>query len=197
LHDPPANHGTAGDHLPDLSEINKKFRLPTGLVDPARFDEWTRAVADAYPRIGEDGVAGVYDYTTENYQGMNPYLRDIDPLSPRQQSILGADSIDHLTDAQRASWEQRISHTDDGLAALPPYRADPADALSTTWRGMHAADEVLAQLKFGDTFHDAAYLSTSLRRCCPSRAMTEWTSRSYRAIPTRPRSCSLVAQGSK
>jgi hypothetical protein len=162
LHDSPANHGIAGERLPDLSAINREFRLADGSVDPDRFDEWTRAIADAYPRIGEDGVAGVYDYTTENYQGMNPYLRDIDPLSPEQQSVLGANSIDEMTDAQRSSWEERISNTDDGLAALPPYRADPADAMSTTWRGMHASDDLLAQMEVGDVFEDAAYLSTSL-----------------------------------
>lgn len=162
LHDPPANHGIAGDSLPDLSTINDQFRLADGSVDPDKFDEWTAAVAEAYPRIGEDGVAGVYDYTTENYQGMNPYLRDIDPLSPEQQSILGADSIDDMTDTQRSSWEERISNTDGGLAALPPYRADPADAMSTTWRGMHASDELLGQLKVGEVFEDPAYLSTSL-----------------------------------
>lgn len=104
----------------------------------------------------------MYDYTTENYQGMNPYLRDIDPLSPQQQSALGADSIESMTDAQRASWEERISDTDDGLAALPPYRADAADSVSSTWRGLHASDELLAQLEMGDIFTDAAYFSTSL-----------------------------------
>lgn len=161
LHDPPPNHGIVGDRLPDMSRINTEFRLANGSVDPDRFNEWTRAVTGAYPRIEEDGVAGVYDYTTENYEGMNPYLRGVDPLSPEQQFTLGAEAIDQMTDAQRSSWEERISNTDDGLAALPPYRADPADATSTTWRGMHASDELLAQLEFGDLFEDPAYLSTS------------------------------------
>jgi hypothetical protein len=162
LHDPLTNHGIAGDRLPDLSAINREFRLADGSVDPDRFDEWTRAVAEAYPSIGEDGVAGVYDYTTENFQGMNPYLRDIDPLSPEQQSILGANSIDNMTDAQRSSWEERISNTDDGLAALPAYRADSTDAMSTTWRGMHASDGLLGRLEVGDVFEEGAYFSTSL-----------------------------------
>lgn len=162
LYDPPSNHGVAGESLPDLTDVNAEYRLNDGSVDPDRFDEWTRQVADAYPEISQDGVAGVYDYTTENYQGMNPYLRDVDPLSPEQQSVLDAESLGEMTDAQRASWEDRISDTDDGLASLPPYRADPTDATSTTWRGMHASDELLAQLDVGDTFRDHAYLSTSL-----------------------------------
>lgn len=135
--------------------------MASGAVDPDRFDEWAQRVSDAYPDISRDGVAGVYDYTTENYQGMNPYLRDVDPLSPEQQSILGADSINNMTDEQRASWEERISSTDDGLSSLPPYREDPGDATSTTWRGLHASDDLLAQLDVGGTFTDPAYLSTS------------------------------------
>jgi hypothetical protein len=96
-----------------------------GAVDPDRFDEWAQRVSDAYPDIGRDGVAGVYDYTTENYQGVNPYLREVDPLSPEQQSILGADSINNMTDDQRAAWEERISSTDDGLSSLPPIVKTP------------------------------------------------------------------------
>ncbi|HKP39615.1 ADP-ribosyltransferase [Mycobacterium sp.] len=161
LHDPPVNHGVAGESLPDLSQINNEFRLPDGSVDPARFHEWAERVSDAYPEITKDGVEGVYDYTTQNYEGMNPYLRSIDPLSPYQQSILDADSIDLMTDAQRASWEERVTHTDEGLASLPPYRADPSDAFSTTWRGMHASDSFLEQFNVGEIFHDPAYLSTS------------------------------------
>ncbi|MGU3497682.1 ADP-ribosyltransferase [Mycobacterium sp. C31M] len=161
LSDPPANHGEVGGQLPDLTAINDEFRLDSGAVDPDRFDEWTQQVADAYPNISSEGVAGVYDYTTENYQGMNPYLRDVDPLSPEQQSILGSDSIANMTDDQRASWEQRIVNTDEGLASLPPYRADPTDLMSTTWRGLHASDDLLAQLQQGDIFRDSAYLSTS------------------------------------
>lgn len=114
--------------MPDLTDVNAEYRLNDGSVDPDRFDEWTRQVADAYPEISQDGVAGVYDYTTENYQGMNPYLRDVDPLSPEQQSVLDAESLGEMTDAQRASWEDRISDTDDGLASLPlqsrPHRRD-------------------------------------------------------------------------
>lgn len=162
LYDPPANHGVAGDRLPDLTEVNNEFRIPTGEVDPDRFDDWAERVADAYPNITPDGVKGVYDYTTESYQGMNPYLRDLDPLSPQQQSILGADSIDNMSAEQRVAWEERIQRTDDGLAALPPYRIDPTDATSTTWRGLHASDHLLAQLEGGAIFNDPAYLSTSI-----------------------------------
>jgi hypothetical protein len=103
----------------------------------------------------------VYNYTTENYQGMNPYLRDIDPLNPNQQSVLSAESIADMTSSQRAAWEAQISTTDEGLSALPPYREDPLDPTSTTWRGMQASDSLLAQLNVGDTFTDAAYYSTS------------------------------------
>jgi hypothetical protein len=123
--------------------------------------EWAEQVSEAYPEISPDGVEGVYDYTTENYQGMNPYLREIDPLNPNQQSILDAESIADMSPDQRAAWETQITHTDEGLSALPPHRVDPLDATSTTWRGMQASNSLLAQLNLGDTFTDAAYYSTS------------------------------------
>jgi hypothetical protein len=106
-------------------------------------------------------VEGVYDYTTEKYQGMNPYLRNVDELSLQQSGILEAPSISEMTEAQRASWEAQIQKTDDGLAALPPYRAEPDDLTSTTWRGIQASDSLLDQLKVGDTFSDPGYLSTT------------------------------------
>jgi hypothetical protein len=161
LHDPPANHATPGDRLPDLTDINNEYRLPSGAVDPDRFDKWTEKVAEAYPTITKEGVEGVYNYTTQNYQGMNPYLRNVDELSVQQSGILGAPSISDMTDAQRASWEAQIRQTDEGLAALPPYRADPTDMTSTTWRGIQASDSLLDQLKVGNTFSDPGYLSTS------------------------------------
>ncbi|MEZ0358066.1 ADP-ribosyltransferase [Mycobacterium sp. SA01] len=161
LHDPPANHGTPGGHLPDLAEINQEYRMPSGAVDPARFDEWTEKVSDEYEPISPAGVGGVYDYSTELHQGMNPYLRDMDSLSERQQSVLGVDSLSDLTPEQRALWEERIAHTDEGLAALPPYRVDPSELASTTWRGMRASDSLLAQLHEGAIFHDPGYLSTT------------------------------------
>lgn len=161
LFDPPSNHGVPGGQIPDLSDINREYRLDSGAVDPERFDEWAERVSEEYPDITKDGVAGVYDYTTENYQGMNPYLRDIDPLSPEQQSILDSDSVRNMTEDQRTAWEERIVKTDEGLASLPPYRADPGDPISTTWRGLHASDDLLRQLEVGGTFSDPAYLSTS------------------------------------
>jgi hypothetical protein len=82
-------------------------------------------------------------------------------LSVQQSGILGAPSISDMTDAQRASWEAQIRQTDEGLAALPPYRADPTDMTSTTWRGIQASDSLLDQLKVGNTFSDPGYLSTS------------------------------------
>jgi hypothetical protein len=66
-----------------------------------------------------------------------------------------------MTDAQRASWEAEIRKTDEGLAALPPYRTDPDAMTSTTWRGIQASDSLLDGLKMGDTFGDPGYLSTS------------------------------------
>ncbi len=161
LHDPPANHGVPGDQLPDLTDINNEYRLPGGAVDPARFDEWTEKVSEKYEPISPNGVGGVYDYSTELHQGMNPYLRDMDSLSERQQSVLGVDSLSDLTPEQRAMWEERIAHTDEGLAALPPYRADPSELTSTTWRGMRASDSLLGQFHEGAVFHDPGYLSTT------------------------------------
>lgn len=161
LYDPPANHAPPGATLPDLTDINNEYRLPNGAVDPARFDEWTEKVAEAYPTITKDGVQGVYNYTTANYEGMNPYLRNVEDLTIQQSGILDAPSIGDMTDAQRASWEAQIKQTDEGLAALPPYRADPADMMSTTWRGIDAPDSLLDQMKVGDTFSDPGYLSTS------------------------------------
>jgi hypothetical protein len=162
LQDPPPNQGIAGDSLPDLSAINNEYRLPNGEVDPDRLGEWAQRVSDEYPAITKDGVEGVYDYTTENYDGMNPYLRDLDPLSPQQQDILDASSISQMTDSQREAWETRITHTDEGLSALPPYRADPADAFSTTWRGLRAPDSLLDRFVDDEVFSDPAYLSTSI-----------------------------------
>jgi hypothetical protein len=161
LHDPPANHATPGDRLPDLTDINNEYRRPDGAVDPNRFHEWAEKVAEAYPTITKDGVEGVYNYTTEKYDGMNPYLRNIDSLSPEQSETLGSTSISDMTDARRASWEAQIKQTDEGLAALPPYRADLAHTTSTTWRGIQASDSVLENLKVGDTFSDSGYLSTT------------------------------------
>lgn len=161
LHDPPLNQGVPGDALPDLTDINKEYRLSNGEVDPDRFGEWAQKVSDEYPSLTKDGVEGVYDYTTENYDGMNPYLRNVDPLNPLQQDILDANAIDQMTDAQRAHWEERISHADEGLSGLPPYRGDPDDPFSTTWRGMRATDSLLDQFVEGRLFSDPAYLSTS------------------------------------
>jgi hypothetical protein len=161
LHDPPANHAPPGAQLPDLTDINKEYRRPDGTVDPNRFHEWAEMVAEAYPTITKDGVEGVYTYTTEKYDGMNPYLRNIDALTPEQSDLLGAPSISEMTDARRASWEAEIRKTDEGLAALPPYRTDPDAMTSTTWRGIQASDSLLDQLKMGDTFSDPGYLSTS------------------------------------
>jgi ADP-ribosyltransferase exoenzyme len=118
-------------------------------------------VADAYPTITKDGVEGVYDYTTHNYHGINPYLRDVDELSLQQRGILEAPSINEMTDEQRAAWEAKIEKTDEGLAALPPYRTDPDALTSTTWRGIQASDALLDQFKLGDTFTDPGYLSTT------------------------------------
>jgi ADP-ribosyltransferase exoenzyme len=161
LHDPPLNQGVPSNSLPDLTEINNEYRLPNGEIDPDRLGEWAQRVSDEYPAITKDGVEGVYDYTTENYDGMNPYLRDVDPLSPQQQEILDAQSINQMTESQREAWEARITHTDEGLSALPPYRADPTDAFSTTWRGLRAMDSLIDQFVEGGIFSDPAYLSTS------------------------------------
>jgi hypothetical protein len=163
LHEPPANYAPPGAELPDLTDINNEYRRPDGSVDPIRFHEWSEKVADAYPTITKDGVEGVYTYTTEKYDGMNAYLRNIDTLTPEQSAILDAPSISEMTDAQRASWEAEIRKSDEGLAALPPYRAAPEDLTSTTWRGIQASDHLLDQLKMGDTFSDPAYLSTSTK----------------------------------
>ena len=161
LHDPPASHGVPGDHLPDLSEINEEYRLPSGAVDPVRFDEWTEKVSETYPRITPEGVGGVYGYSTEHYEGMNPYLRNVDSLDMDQQELLGVKSVEDMTPEQRAVWDERIRHTDEGLAALPPYRADPSDLASTSWRGLRASDSLLERLHEGDIFHDPGYLSST------------------------------------
>jgi len=162
LLDPPLNHNIPGDLLPDFAEINNEYRLPSGEVDPDRLGEWAQRISDAYPAITKDGVEGVYEYTTEHYDGMNPYLRNVDPLNPQQQEILNAHSIDQMTDSQRSDWEARITRTDEGLSALPPYRADPDDVFSTTWRGLRAPDSLLDQFVEGRSFSDPAYLSTSI-----------------------------------
>lgn len=55
-------------------------------------------------------------------------------------------------------WIAAIDHV---LASLPPYRADPSDTESTTYRGLEATDSLLAQMQVGNTFRDPAFLSTS------------------------------------
>ncbi|TDL10512.1 hypothetical protein EUA04_11535 [Mycolicibacterium obuense] len=162
LYDPPPNHGVIGEQLPDLSAINAEYRLPEGLIDPRRFEEWTHRVSEAYPQITPDGVAAIYHYSTENYEAINPYLRNMEPLTDNQVMVLDAKSIADMTDAQRATLEARILHIDEGLSSLPPYRADPSDATSTTWRGLHAPDDLLANMQPGSIFGDPGFLSTSL-----------------------------------
>ncbi|MFN8229141.1 MAG: ADP-ribosyltransferase [Mycobacterium sp.] len=162
LYDPPANYGIPGEHLPDLAEIDNEFRLPNGAIDPRRMVEWATRVAEEYPLITKDGVLGIYNYTTDSFEAINPYLRNIDPLNANQEAILQAHSIVEMTDEQRLFWEARISQADEGLAALPPYRLDPSDLMSTTWRGMRGTDELLSRLNVGDVFHDPGYYSTTL-----------------------------------
>jgi ADP-ribosyltransferase exoenzyme len=161
LSDPPSNHGTPGGQLPDLKEIHDKFAPPGADIPPGRIGEWAQAVADASPGLTKDGVEGIYTYSTENYQAMNPYLRDMDALSPTSQSLLGASSVDTMTAGQRLEWETLINHTDEGIASLPPYRVDLADAVSTTWRGIRASDDLLSQLEVGQVFRDPGYFSSS------------------------------------
>ena len=162
LHDPPANHGVPGGRLPDLAEIDNEFRLPNGVIDPRRMGEWATRVAEVYPLITKDGVLGVYNYTTDSFEAINPYLRNIDPLSANQETILRAHSIVEMTDEQRIFWEARIQQADEGLAALPPYRLDPGDLTSTTWRGMRGTDELLGRMNVGDVFRDPGYYSSTL-----------------------------------
>ncbi len=165
LHDPPVNHAVPGDHFPDLSEIDKEFRLPNGAIDPRRIVEWATRVAHEYPMITKDGVLGIYNYTTESFEAINPYLRNVDQLSASQESILQAHSIADMTDEQRMLWESKINQADEGgLAALPPYRLDPSDLTSTTWRGMRGTDELLSRMNVGDVFHDPGYYSSTLDR---------------------------------
>ncbi|AQA01432.1 hypothetical protein BVC93_02160 [Mycobacterium sp. MS1601] len=161
LTDPPANRAPEDAVFPDLTDINNEFRLPGGPVDPARFDEWATKVSDAYPALSKEGVEGIYRYTTQDYDAFNAYLRDVDPLSDSQKYSLGARSIDDMTPEQRSALEAQIQKTDDGLASLPPYRADPSDASSITWRGLRAPDELLSKFEVGKTFTDGAFFSSS------------------------------------
>jgi ADP-ribosyltransferase exoenzyme len=161
LTDPPANTAPPGSSFPDISEINEEFRLPSGEIDPARFGEWAAKVSEAYPGLSKENVEAIYDYTTQNYEAVNTYLRDINPLSDAQQSGLGAKSIAEMTAAQRSTLEEQIARTDEGLASLPPYRFDQAETISTTWRGLRAPDMMVQQLEVGKIFSDTGYLSTS------------------------------------
>jgi hypothetical protein len=112
--------------------------------------------------LSKEQIEAIYSYTTENYQSINPYLRNMDDLTAFQQQTLGSESIEAMTSEQRVAMDSQISQTDDGLAGLPPYRADPSDLTSTTWRGLRAPDSLLNQLKEGDIFQDPGYLSSSL-----------------------------------
>jgi hypothetical protein len=161
LSDPPANNAPPGAALPDLTDINNEYRMPNGDVDPSRRSEWAEAVSQAYPAISKDGVEGVYMYTTQEYAGMNDYLRAADPFTSTAQFELGVKSVDDLTPEQRTDLESKIRRTDEGLSALPPYRENPTDLSSTTWRGLHATDDLLTQLQQGKTFSDQGYFSSS------------------------------------
>ncbi|BBY65403.1 ADP-ribosyltransferase [Mycolicibacterium helvum] len=162
LHDPPANHGIPGGRLPDLTEIDKEFRLSDGSIDASRVSEWAQRISDVYPALSKDQIEAIYQYTTENYQAINPYLRNIDDLNLFQQRMLGSQSIEAMTPGQRLAMETQISRADEALAALPPYRVDPSDLTSTTWRGLRAPESLLDELKAGDIFQDPGYLSSSL-----------------------------------
>ena len=136
---PPPHAGPDAPRLPDLAAIDREFRLPNGAVDPARFDEWARAVSDAYPQMTPSDIKGVYDYTTDpGYDTMNPYLRGSSHPSP-----LDVGSI-----------EARIDHTTSGLSKLP---AEPG----RTYRGVTLNENFLDTFKVGEKWHDDSFMSSS------------------------------------
>ncbi|HYI50708.1 MAG TPA: ADP-ribosyltransferase [Microbacterium sp.] len=140
---PPAHAGADAPPLPadELAEINDEFRLPSGEVDPARFDEWTDAVSDAYPALTPDQVRGIYDYTTDpGYEAMNPYLRNS-----------GA------TPADVTALEGRITDTTEGLANLP---AEPSLGQPYS-RGVRMFPEFLDQFQVGRRWSDPSFMSSS------------------------------------
>ena len=169
LHDPSPTHQVSGERLPDLTSINNEFRHRgvDGLayVFPDRFDEWASLVSQAYPGITPDHVKAIYDYSFSRYSGINPYLRNSDPLSAASaeytQSALGEHLDRQMTEERKQVFRDAIALLDRALASLPPYRANPSDAESTTYRGLAATGSLLAQMQVGNTFRDPTYLSTA------------------------------------
>ena len=145
LPDPSPHAGPDGAPLSSVSmdKINAEFRRGDGSIDPARFDEWSAKVSEAYPRLDPGDVRALYDYTTNaGYRPMNEYLRfgTIDGVAPAAAEV--------------ASIEARITATTEALAKLP---AQPG----VTFRGIGVSNDFLAQFVKGESWSDAGFSSSS------------------------------------
>ena len=158
------SHQAPAEPLPDLMAIRNEFgdRLDRysdrDLPSAGSFDEFARRVSKAYPEITVKHVDTIHNYTANDYEKINSYVRNRDPLSPSENHFLqGLRSL-----MQKPFLKAAIARIDHALASLPPYRADPSDTESTTYRGVAATDSLLAQMQVGSTFRDPGYLSTTM-----------------------------------
>jgi hypothetical protein len=107
------------------------------------------------PQIAAEQIETVEEYTNGAYAKINGHLRPLQPIDPE---FLWEDEEIGIPHVVLGDWIAAIDHV---LASLPPYRADPFDTESTTYRGLSATDSLLAQMQVGSTFRDLAYFSTS------------------------------------
>lgn len=116
-------------------------------------------MSEAYPEITPDQVEAIHNYSCGHFGDINSYLRDRDPLSLSEiDRLYVLESI-----FEKPVLGDGIAHLDHVLASLPPYRADPSDTESTTYRGLEATDSLPAQMQVGSTFRDPAYFQHQYR----------------------------------
>jgi hypothetical protein len=138
LDSPPQGADGSAPQIPDLSDLDAKYREPgNGSIPADKLDSWAGDVSDRYPTLTKDDVLGAYDYTTGSYVEMNNYLRDLS----NPGDIPGL--------------EQRIEATTTALSKLPPVPG-------TTYRGVEMFPGLLDQFEVGKTWSDPAFLSSSL-----------------------------------
>ena len=122
----------------EFAKINQEYRLATGEVSPARFDEWAHAMSDAYPVLTPEEVKGIYFYTTEEgHAAVVSRLRNKGDIT----------SDDDLVAAQ-------IEYALSGLAKLP-------SSPGVSSRGVGMSPDLVAQFVVGEEWSDAAFFSSS------------------------------------
>nr|WP_246318663.1 ADP-ribosyltransferase [Leifsonia psychrotolerans] len=136
LEAPPVGADATTPLLPDLADIDAKYRDAKDEIPENVRDEWAAAVSARYPTLSKEDVLGAYHYTTNAYDEMNKFLRDIP------------------TGSSRATLEAHITATTNALAKLPPVPG-------TSFRGMELRTGLLEQFEVGKPWSDPAFMSSS------------------------------------